>query len=137
MPDGRIMFASDPDYAARTGRPALSLSFDAGSGEVRPGPKSATEGGRVPPFFANILPEGDLRNYVAARAGVTGANEFTLLELLGCDLPGAIEIESEPARHEPPGRSHRGSGHVARWHAAIFAGRAPLRPHRGRGSDSH
>lgn len=101
LPDGRIMFVFDPGYAARADRPTLSLSFESGTGEVHPGPKSATGGGRAPPYFANLLPEGHLRNYIAARAGVSGRSEFPLLELLGGDLPGAIEIGSAPAGDEP------------------------------------
>jgi len=33
----------------------------------------------LPPFFSNLLPEGHLREYLAARAGVKPGREFFLL----------------------------------------------------------
>ncbi len=45
---------------------------------------------RLPPFFANLLPEGRLRELVAGRAEVAPDREFFLLGLLGSDLPGAV-----------------------------------------------
>lgn len=48
---------------------------------------------RLPTFFANLLPEGHLRDYLAARAGVKPQREFFLLAVLGADLPGALVVE--------------------------------------------
>jgi serine/threonine-protein kinase HipA len=47
---------------------------------------------RVPPFFANLLPEGHLRTYLAEQAGVNPEREFFLLAALGADLPGAVTV---------------------------------------------
>jgi serine/threonine-protein kinase HipA len=44
------------------------------------------------PFFANLLPEGRLRAYLAAHAGVNPVREFFLLAALGGDLPGAVTV---------------------------------------------
>jgi len=46
----------------------------------------------VPPFFANLLPEGHLRTYLAKRADVNPQREFFLLAVLGADLPGALVV---------------------------------------------
>jgi serine/threonine-protein kinase HipA len=47
---------------------------------------------RLPVFFSNLLPEGHLREYLAARAGVKPQREFFLLAVLGADLPGAPTV---------------------------------------------
>ena len=52
---------------------------------------------RVPPFFSNLLPEGHLRSYLAARIGVNPEREFLLLHALGADLPGAVTVASMDA----------------------------------------
>ncbi len=110
MRDGRISFVFDPDYARRRRRPVLSLSFLQPSGDVRVGRRATTGAGRSPPYFANLLPEGHLRAYLAAKAGVPETLDFPLLRLLGGDLPGAVELvavgpeaasepDDAPARH--------------------------------------
>jgi len=84
------LFAFEQDYADDAQRPVLSLSFKGRTGglvtAVRP------VGRRVPPFFANLLPEGHLRQYLAERAGVKPEREFFLLAALGADLPGAVTV---------------------------------------------
>jgi len=88
----RTLFAFDQAYADDSNRPTLSLSFKGSSGglitSVRP------YNVRLPPFFSNLLPEGHLREYLAARAGVKPDREFFLLATLGADLPGAITVTS-------------------------------------------
>jgi serine/threonine-protein kinase HipA len=86
----RHLFAFDEAYVHDENRPTLSLSFKSSSGglvtSVRP------YNVRLPPFFSNLLPEGHLREYLAARAGVKPGREFFLLAALGADLPGAITV---------------------------------------------
>ncbi len=98
------IFSFDQDYIDDDRRPTLSLSFKGRAGglvtTVRPVSR------RVPPFFANLLPEGHLRTYLAEQAGVNPDREFFLLAALGADLAGAVtvtplspdgrEIELEP-----------------------------------------
>ena len=90
LPGDRVLFAFTEDYIADENRPTLSLSFKDALGslikDVRP---TQT---RLPVFFANLLPEGTLRDYLAARAGVKPEREFFLIAILGRDLPGALEI---------------------------------------------
>ena len=91
----RHLFAFDEGYVNDNNRPTLSLSFKSRSGglvtSVRP------YNVRLPPFFSNLLPEGHLREYLAARAGVKPGREFFLLAALGADLPGAITVTAADA----------------------------------------
>lgn len=97
----RTIFAFTEAYAADPGRPTLGLGFkDEFAGlqtEFRPYQK------RVMPFFANLLPEGHLRAYLARQAGVNPEREFYLLRALGRDLPGAITITPADGGAWPPG----------------------------------
>ena len=105
----RHLFAFDENYVNDSNRPTLSLSFKSRSGglvtSVRP------YNVRLPPFFSNLLPEGPLREYLAARAGVKPGREFFLLAILGADLPGAITITAVDAaaddHHHPDGGADR------------------------------
>ncbi|EFI34236.1 HipA N-terminal domain protein [Desulfonatronospira thiodismutans ASO3-1] len=48
-------------------------------------------------FFANILPEGSVRDRVAAKLGLSTENIFSLLRELGGDCAGAISLYPEGA----------------------------------------
>jgi serine/threonine-protein kinase HipA len=88
VPGDRNIFAFNQGYIDNAARPTLSLSFkDALGGLITEIKPTQT---RVPPFFANVLPEGTMRDYLAKRAGVNPAREFFLLWVLGKDLPGAV-----------------------------------------------
>lgn len=71
-------------------RATLSLSFKDAYGALITA--SAPTQTRLPPVFANLLPEGTLRDYLAQRAGVKAQREFYLAWVLGRDLPGAVQI---------------------------------------------
>lgn len=59
----------------------------------------------LPPFFANLLPEGALRELLARRLQVSPSREFLLLARLGQDLPGAVRaIPSGPMVEESEDR---------------------------------
>jgi len=77
----RHLFSFEQEYVDDPNRPTMSLSFKGQSGglvtAVRP------VGRRVPPFFSNLLPEGNLRTYLAEQAGVKPEREFFLLAVLG------------------------------------------------------
>lgn len=95
----RQIFAFEEDYIEDPERPTLSLSFKRRGGGVTSSlrPHSA----RVPPFFSNLLPEGHLRTYLAAQAGVKPEREFFLLAELGADLPGAVVVTPLDRQGEP------------------------------------
>jgi serine/threonine-protein kinase HipA len=100
LPDDKIVFAFDPDYAGDPGRPTLSLSFkDTFGGLITSLRPTQT---RLPAFFSNLLPEGAMRGYLAQRARVNPEREFFLLWVLGQDLPGALEIAPANKDSLPP-----------------------------------
>ena len=86
----RYLFSFDQAYVDDPNRPTLSLSFKGTSGGLTTGVRPYNA--RLPPFFSNLLPEGHLREYLAARAGVKVNRDFFLLATLGADLPGAISV---------------------------------------------
>ena len=86
----RYLFSFEQDYLEDPNHPILSLSFKGQSGGLVV-PTHAVVA-RLPVFFSNLLPEGHLREYLAARAGVKPQREFFLLAVLGSDLPGALSV---------------------------------------------
>lgn len=90
IPGDRTLFAFDKAYIDNPERPTLSLSFKDQFGQLLTEFKPVNV--RVPPFFANLLPEGPLRAYLAEQAGMNEKREFFLLWVLGRDLPGALTI---------------------------------------------
>ena len=97
----RTFFAFNWSYIDNPERSLLSLSFKDQLGHLLTDvpPTNA----RVPPFFANLLPEGPLREILAQRAGVSPTREFALLRVLGQDLPGALTISPAHDESPPPG----------------------------------
>ncbi len=96
----RTLFAFNKAYIDNPERPTLSLSFKDQFGKLLTDiPPTNT---RVPPFFANLLPEGPLRDYLAKQAGVNEKREFFLLWVLGQDLPGALTIRPAEGGAMPP-----------------------------------
>ena len=85
---GRYAFAFAESYVGMQPRPTLSQSMLTPSGQL--GQDLRAYGGRLPPFFSNLLPEGPLRECLADLAGVRSTQEFALLAALGADLPGAV-----------------------------------------------
>jgi serine/threonine-protein kinase HipA len=50
-------------------------------------------GGRLPPFFQNLLPEGVLRTHIEQLRGCEKDDHFDMLAACGSDLPGAVAVE--------------------------------------------
>ncbi|MBV8299419.1 MAG: HipA domain-containing protein [Candidatus Eremiobacteraeota bacterium] len=94
------VFVFDPAYLADAERPMLSLGFLNAKGELSAPARPPRV--RLPPFFANLLPEGQLRTYLAERAQVNPARDFPLLWLLGEDLPGAVVARHAAGIVAPP-----------------------------------
>ncbi|WP_422034587.1 type II toxin-antitoxin system HipA family toxin [Reyranella sp.] len=86
----RHLFSFEQDYIDDPQRPTLSLAFKGRHGGLVTATRPVSQ--RLPPFFANLLPEGHLRAYLAKRAGVKPEREFFLLTALGADLPGAVTV---------------------------------------------
>ena len=97
----RHLFSFEQSYIDDPERPTLSLSYKGQSGGLVVPTRAVAM--RLPTFFSNLLPEGHLRDYLAARAGVKPQREFFLLAELGADLPGALVVEpmeGNEAAHE-------------------------------------
>jgi serine/threonine-protein kinase HipA len=62
------------------------------------------------PYFANLLPEGPLRAYLAAHARVKPIRDFPLLRLLGNDLPGALVMHDASGAAGPPEEEYEATG---------------------------
>jgi serine/threonine-protein kinase HipA len=96
-----VVFTFDKTYAEMSDRPVLTLGYETALGVRLRRPKAAL-GGRIQPFFSNLLPEDDLREYVAERAGIDKHNDFALLWITGDDLPGAVRAVDTDGRAIPP-----------------------------------
>lgn len=79
---GQLRFAYADDYRADGGQP-LSCSLPIAGG---PFEREAET------FFANLLPDGEVRTLVARRLGVSAGNDFGLLSAIGGDCAGAVTL---------------------------------------------
>ncbi len=88
-------------YRRQPERPTLGQKFEDDLTIAYRGKK-----GGLPPFFANLVPEqgGELRPILAAHLGIPVGDDIILLERLGRDLPGAVEVRqvADTPREERP-----------------------------------
>lgn len=89
---GTLKFTYDQDWLGRDKASSLSLSL----------PKRVLtfKEKECRPFFGGLLPEEEQRRRAAAALGVSASNDFALLEGLGEDVAGAIELL--PPEISPP-----------------------------------
>ncbi len=100
----RSLFSFNEDYIENPDRPTLGLFFKDEFGALRTEFELVKK--QVMPFFSNLLPERQLRKYLAEQAGVNTECEFFLLWALGLDLPGAITIKPAYGETWPPEAVH-------------------------------
>lgn len=84
---GLVSWIPDPEWEGGDQHPRLGISF------LRtPGPRSAGTG--LPPWFDNLLPEegSALRERLCSAHGIRSGNRFRLIEAIGTDLSGAVEV---------------------------------------------
>lgn len=86
----RHQFAFEQDYIDDPARPTLSLAYKGQQGGLVTAIRGISQ--RLPPFFSNLLPEGHLRTYLAAKAGIKPEREFFLMAMLGADVAGAVTV---------------------------------------------
>ena len=91
LPGDKYHFSFEKDYINDPNRATLSLSFKNQAGGLIQSTKLVSK--RLPSFFSNLLPEGQLRTYLAKHAGVNEEQEFFLIAALGSDLPGAVTVK--------------------------------------------
>jgi len=90
----RFVFQYATDWLERENPMPLSLGL--------PLQAEAYNDDRARPFFANLLPESELRRIIAQKLGLSEQNDFALLEAVGGECAGAISllpIDSEPDNH--------------------------------------
>ncbi|WP_196717095.1 type II toxin-antitoxin system HipA family toxin [Actinomyces trachealis] len=87
--DDFTKFIFDRDYWNRPGRMVLGRWFE---DHPRKRPHAVNA---VPAWFSNLLPEGRLRELIAAEVGVTVHREMDLLAQIGHDLPGAVTVRHD------------------------------------------
>jgi serine/threonine-protein kinase HipA len=85
---GFIEFRVDPAFVELPARPVLGQWFE-------DHPRGVQRGARpqeLPPFFANLIPEGDLGVLLRERLHVEYGDDLGLLLAVGGDLPGAVTV---------------------------------------------
>ena len=94
---GQWAFRFVEAYRRSPERPTLGQKFEDNLSGVYRGKK-----GSLPPFFSNLVPEpeGELRPILEAHLGVAEGDDITLLERLGRDLPGAVEVRAASVASE-------------------------------------
>src|SRR5690348_7034614 len=83
-------FAYAPQYVHRARAVALSVSLP-----VRDAP---FQGAVARNWFCNLLPEGQVREAIAARLRIPPRDDFALLASIGGECAGAVSITSPDAR---------------------------------------
>jgi serine/threonine-protein kinase HipA len=108
-PGGYHAFDIAPSYRTLDHRPTLSQSLLSANGSLLKDFKPTAV--HLPPLFANMLPEGKLRE--ALEKHHRPDNDFDLMVALGSDLPGAVVLtptdgtdnERSPSKAKEPGRA--------------------------------
>jgi serine/threonine-protein kinase HipA len=80
--DGRLNFCYAPGWLSLPNTVALSTSL--------PLQAEPFDDRKTRPFFAGLLPEGQLRRLIAQQLQVSGQNDFALLDHIGGECAGAV-----------------------------------------------
>ncbi|MES2355537.1 MAG: type II toxin-antitoxin system HipA family toxin [Pseudomonadota bacterium] len=80
--DGRLNFCYAPSWLSRPDAIALSASL--------PLQEEPFDDRKTRPFFAGLLPEGQMRRLIAQQFQVSGENDFALLDRIGGECAGAV-----------------------------------------------
>lgn len=92
LADGRLNFCYAPDWLSQPGAVALSSSL--------PLQAEPFDDRKTRPFFAGLLPEGQMRRLIAQQLQVSGQNDFALLDHIGGECAGAVTF-LEPGQALP------------------------------------
>ncbi len=96
--DGRLNFFYAPDWLSRPDAVALSASL--------PLQAEPFDDRKTRPFFAGLLPEGQMRRLIAQQFQVSHQNDFALLDHIGGECAGAVtflepgQVLPVPARND-------------------------------------
>jgi serine/threonine-protein kinase HipA len=108
---GNCRFVPSESFKAANGEPTLTLSMaipgtpaiaaDIFSNAFHPALYNT--GGQLPPFFAGLLPESELRKRLeATRHNPEDRDDFGVLAAAGEDLPGAVVVQPPVDAHSIP-----------------------------------
>ena len=95
LSQGQNRFYFDPEYIMDTNRATFSLTTHPNfptHKQLLTTPWVRWQ--RLHPVLSNLLPEGNLREFLSSQFKIHIDHEFLLLKHLGCDLPGAITAET-------------------------------------------
>lgn len=90
--DGRLNFCYTPGWLSHQNAVALSASL--------PLQAEPFDDRKTRPFFAGLLPEGQMRRLIAQQFQVSGQNDFALLDHIGGECAGAVTF-LEPGQTLP------------------------------------
>lgn len=90
--DGRLSFCYASDWLTQSGAIALSASL--------PLQAQPFDDRKARPYFAGLLPEGQMRRLIAQQFQVSGQNDFALLDHIGGECAGAVTF-LEPGQALP------------------------------------
>ena len=90
--EGRLNFRYNPDWLSRPNAVTLSSSL--------PLQTELFDDHQTRPFFAGLLPEGQMRRLIARQFQVSGQNDFALLDRIGGECAGAVTF-LEPGQALP------------------------------------
>ena len=92
----RFVFEYDGEWLNRKGAVPLSLSL--------PLRKAPYTDDAARPFFANLLPESEIRKVIARQLGISEQNDFAMLQEIGGECAGAVSVLSQGSfPQEEPG----------------------------------
>jgi serine/threonine-protein kinase HipA len=83
----RSSFRFFEDYRRLPRRPVLGQHFEDDLHKTHSGKRGA-----LPPWFANLVPEGALRDLLRRSLGLETDADLPILAAVGRDLPGAVEV---------------------------------------------
>jgi serine/threonine-protein kinase HipA len=87
--DGYSKFEFTSSYLAKESRPVLGQHFEDNLRGT-----FSSRGRGLPDFFANIIPEGKLREVIEHTFDLPKGDDFALLQAVSGDLPGAVEVDA-------------------------------------------
>ncbi|GHT91773.1 hypothetical protein FACS1894116_00880 [Betaproteobacteria bacterium] len=97
MVEGRLSFCYAPDWLSSPDAIALSASL--------PLQAASFDDHKTRPFFAGLLPEGQMRRLIAQQLQISRQNDFALLDRIGGDCAGAVTFLEPGQALMPPAQS--------------------------------
>jgi serine/threonine-protein kinase HipA len=95
QPDGSFFFQYEPDWLRRKNAFPVSHSLPL---QKEPFPASVSRS-----FFANLLPEGNIRSLLAKSLKISESSDYQFLEKIGGECAGALQIFPEGLTQETEG----------------------------------